>query len=431
MALIASLVSAAASGASVDFTDSGAFGGATPKLAIFLSGGTGSADAITDGAAFQLGVSDGTTHGAMAFSCDTLSAASNVGRSNVSDAAYTKVSDTGTQTAAATCTLAANKATLSFSNQSDGETVYALLLGGDIEVSVLNWSSPGGTGAKPDITHGLSAAPEWIFVFSSGTVDATNDSSSVSPLLGLWISGTQVGYGHRIADNATTSALSARISTANAIVSMGSGTPNYSAYIENVDADTFNINIDGSTTNRFHFVCIRSTSGTALGLAAGNISAKTSTGTQTDATGMSQDAQVVLSIMTAMTALDTNVTTDPAGCFGLGIACRNSGSGTWQYGAVVHGGDDGAAISGATDWMNHQHSAGKHINQLDTTGTTAISATVDSASSGNLVHNYGTVSGSAIRFPFLAFGADVPSTGQPAFRRRGRAIHGIENVRVF
>lgn len=431
MALIASLVSAAASGASVDFADSGAFGGATPKLAIFLSGGTGSADAVTDGASFQLGASDGTTHGAMAFSCDTLSAASNVGRSNVSDAAYTKISDTGTQTAAATCALAANKATLSFSNQSDGETVYALLLGGDIEVSVVNWSSPGGTGAKPDITHGLTAAPEWIFVFSAGTTDATNDSASVSPLMGFWVSGTQVGYSHRITDNATTAALSARISTANALVSMGAATPNYSAFIENVDVDTFNINIDASTTNRFHFVCIRSTSGTPLGLAAGNITAKTTAGTQTDATGMTQNAQVVLSLLTAMTALDTNVTTDPAGCFGLGIACKNSGSGTWQYGAVVHGGDDGAAINGSTDWMNHQQSAGKHINQLDTTGTTAISATVDSASGGNLVHNYGTVSGSAIRFPFLAFGADVPSAGHPSSRRRGRAVHGLENVKVF
>lgn len=417
MALIASLVSAAATGASVDFTDSTAFAGATPKLAIFLGGGTGSADAITDGASFQLGASDGTTHGSMAFSCDTKSAASNVGRSNQSDAAYTCVDTAGAQTAEATCALAANKATLSFSNQSAGETVYALLLGGDIEVAVVNFSSPGGTGDK-EVTHGLTAAPEFIFIFGTGTVDNTNDSNSVQPTIGFWITGdTQVGCGHRIGDNLTTSALVARISSTQAVISMGGSGIAYAANIHTVNATTFQLNFDTSTINRFHIVSVRSTSGTALGLAAGSITAKTSTGTQTDATGMSQNAQVVLSISTALTALDSTVTTDPAGCYGFGIACKNSGTGTWQYGSVVSGADDGVTISASSDWMNHQHSASKHINQLDTTGTTAVAATVDSATGGNLVHNYGTASGTAVRIPFLAIGADVPASGNAARSR--------------
>lgn len=416
MALKCSLVAAASSAGTTDFVDASAFAGDTPKLAIFLSGGTGSADVANDGADFTLGASDGTTHGSIALSCDTLSAASNVGRSNQSDAAYTKVGTTGSQTAKATCSFSSTKATLTWSNDSAGETIYALLLGGDIEAKVVNWSSPGGTGAKT-ITHGLADAPEWIFVFSSGTVDATNDSASVSAIVGFWISGTQVGYGHRVADNVTTAALTARISTTQAVVSMGGTTPNYSAIIESVGATTFDLNFDVSTTNRFHFVCVRSTSGTPMGLATGALTAKTTTGTQTDATGMTQDAQLVFSVMAALTSVDANNTTDPAGCFGLGIACKNSSSGTWQYGSVAHGGDDGAAISVPVDWMNHQHSAAKHINQLDTAGATAVAATVSSTSGGNLVHNYGTASGTAVRIPFLAIGADLPISGNAARAR--------------
>ena len=395
-----------------DFTNSAVFGGNTPKLAIFMSATSGAADSATDGAQFNLGAVAGTSYGAISFASDTASATSNTGRSNRSDAAYVNVDNTGAVVGLATGSLIADGARLTWSDQSAGETVYALLIGGDVEASVVNWSSPGGTGAKT-ITHNLSAAPGTIIVFGVGTVDATTGGGAAAPSVGFWTAGGQVGYGHRVPDGVSTTALSARLSTTQAVVSMSGTAPLYSAIIENVTATTFDANFDASTTNRLHFICLRSTSGTPLALSAGNFAVPTVTGAQSDISGMSLDPQVLFVLPTARTAVDANSTDDTAGNFGIGIACKRSSDAVSQYASVQHGADDGVATT--NDWMNHQHSAAKHLHQLDTTGATAVAATVSSWS-GGIEHDYGTASGTAVRVAYLAIGADVGGASLPKGR---------------
>lgn len=408
---VALVAAAAASGTPTftqDFTDSGVFGGATPKLAIFLSATSGSADSATDGAQFNLGAVAGASYGAISFAADTASATSNTGRSERANAAYIQTDNTGAVVGVATASLIADGARLSWTDQSAGETIYALLLGGDIEASVVNFTMPGGTGDKT-VTHNLSAAPEVIIAFGvQVSADNSDGGGTAGPHIGFWCGAGQAGYGHRIPDAVTTSALSGRMSTTQAVVSMGGSSPVYSGTIGSVGATTFVVNVDASSTQRLHFICLRSTSGTALAAKAGTFTAKTSTGTQQDVSGMSLDPQIMLVLPTALTSADANSTSDTAGNFGLGIACVNSSTLSTQYASVQHGSDDGVATT--NDWMNHQHSAAKHLHQLDTAGATAVAATISSWS-GGVLHNYGTASGTAVQNAYLAFGADVSSSG--------------------
>lgn len=393
-----------------DFTDSGVFGGATPVAAIFLGGGTGTADTATDGAQFQFGATDGTNYGAISLASDTsslLATPSNTGRSNRSNAAYVNIDYDGAVVGVATASLIANGARLSWSNQSAGETISALLIGGDVEASLVNWSSPGGTGAKT-ITHGFSAAPDIIIVFGIGTVDATDGGGTAAPSVGFWTTGSQVGFGARIPDAVTTSALSARLSSTQALVSMSGTSPVYSALIENITATEFDLNFDASTTNRLHFLCLRSTSGSPLAASVGHFTAKTSTGTQVDVSSMTAAPQVMIVAPTALTAADGNNTVDPSGNFGVGFAVQKSSDLSTQYASVQYGADDGVATS--ADWMNHQISTAKHINQLSTAGATQVAATISTWDANGITHNYGTASGTAVRIPYLAFGAPAAAS---------------------
>lgn len=434
MAMKCCIVKAAAANGTPPYTqnitNSAVFGGATPKLAILLSGGTGSEDAATDGAKFCFGAGDGTNYAAIAWAGDTLANPNGVGRSNRSNAAYVRVDKDGAVVGVATLSLIADGAQLTWSDQSEGEDLYVLLLGGDVEAAVSHLTSNNGTSAQ-SVTHGLAAAPELIVAFGIFSADNTDGGSDAVPGIGFWTAAGQVGYSHRERDNLATVATSGRISSTQALCAMGTGnTHTYAAAISNVGASTFDITFSGATTNRVHFIALRSTSGTALAVAAGTATAKTTTGTQVDVSGMSLDAQVLIVLPTACTAVDDgsgSSSTDPGGVFGVGLACKRSSDGTAEYASVVSAADDGVATS--DDWLNHQRSSAKHLHQVNTAGATAVAATVSSWS-GGIEHDYGTASGTAIKFPYLAFGADVVAVGHPASRRRGRAIIGVEGVRI-
>ncbi|NOJ26572.1 MAG: hypothetical protein DA330_00970 [Nitrososphaera sp.] len=396
-----------------DFTNSDVFGGATPKAAIILGGGAGSADTATDGLSFQLGFSDGTNQSAIAFAGDTSTSTNSTARSNRANAGYVHLGVDGTVDGAATISLIANGGRLTWSDQSTGETIYVLLIGGDIEAAVVNVTG-NGSGSAQTVTHGLSAAPELIIALDAWAAENTDTGGDTNGSIGFWTASTQLCAGQRLRDGQSTAASSGQINTAFAFSAFSTaGGIVYEGAISNVGSSSFDMTTAPSTTNNLHFLSLRSTSGTALSVAAGVGTAKTSTGTQSDISGMTNNPQVLLVLPTALTSADLASSTDTSGNFGLGISCKRSSDGVTQYMGVVSSADDGDATT--ADWLNHQHSAAKHLHVLDADGVTSIAATVSSWV-GGIEHNYTTASGVATKFPYLAFGADAV-TGNAARAR--------------
>ena len=398
-----------------DITDTASFGGETPKLAILFSGGTGALATATAGLQWQLGGVDASGNQfAVAIACDSATNPTNTARSNRTDAAYDHITPAGTSDGRATAALIANGVRLTWSDQSVGESIRALLIGGDVEISIVSHASDNSLNAQV-IEHGLSGPPEVII-----SVGVFTDSPPVSaggdavPGVGFWAIGSQVGVSTRYRDNVATSAVSSRITTSEIAPAIGTNvTFTYTAAISNVTGSTFDLQYaESATTHTVHFICLRSTTEEPLDAISGTFSTKTSTGTQTDISNLSVPAQVIFTVPTRLAAVDTGKSDDTGGGFGLGIACRRTGNGDNQYFSVSATGNDGEGAG--TGWLNHQRHAGDHIVRLGLAGAVDVRARVSEWNDTNVVHDYQVANATASRIAYLAFGASGSSAAVPA-----------------
>lgn len=426
MSMIVGMVSAAAASGTPPFTqqflDAASFGGQTPALAILYSGGTGALATATAGLQWQLGAVDAEGNQcAVAIACDSATSPTNAARSNRIDAAYEHITPAGVSDGRATATLIPDGVELTWSDQSVGESIRALLIGGAVEASVVSHESDNSLNVQT-VTHGLSGPPEVIISIGVFAADTTTGGGEAMPGLGFWAIGSQTAVGVRYRDNVSTSAVSGRISTTEIAPAMGTNTNfTYTATISNVTDTTFDIQWTlNASVDTVHFICLRSTTEEPLDAIAGTFLTKTSTGTQTDITNLSVPPQIILTVPTRLADVDAGKSDDTGGGFGLGIACRRTGNGDNQYFGVFATGNDGEGAG--TAWLNHQRHAGDHIVRLSLAGAVDVRARVSEWNDTNVVHGYQVANATASRVAYLAIGA----TGQSS----APAITSVTTVQV-
>ena len=413
MSMIVGMIAATAGSGTPPFTqqilDEASFGGQTPALAILYSGGTGALATATAGLQWQLGAVDASDNQfAVAVACDSATSPTNAARSNRIDAAYEHLTPAGASDGRATATLIPDGVELTWSDQSVGESIRALLIGGAVEASVVSHESNNSLNVQT-VTHGLSGPPEVIISVGVFAADTTTGGADAMPGLGFWAIDSQTAVGVRYRDNVSTSAVSGRITTSAIAPAMGTNTAFvYTATISNVTDSTFDIQwATASTVDTVHFICLRSTTEEPLDAIAGTFLTKTSTGTQTDISNLSVPPQIIFTVPTRLAGVDDGKSDDTSGGFGLGIACRRTGNGDNQYFGVFATGNDGEAAS--SGWLNHQRHAGDHIVRLGLAGAVDVRARVSEWNDTHVVHDYQVADATASRVAFLAIGASGAS----------------------
>jgi hypothetical protein len=206
-------------------------------------------------------------------------------------------------------------------------------------------------------------------------------------------------------------------------VAGGSGI-NWNGTIGNLTATQFDVTYSANHTKQAHFLSLRSTSGTALSVATGVLTTKTSTGNNADITGMSLSPQLVLYGLSRTIAINTSYSgVDDASNFGVGVALVNSGSGATQYATTICSDNDASATSGT-----HAHSQTSNteaIRILDANdGTADIEATVNSWDAGGVTHNYSNINATGRKIIYLAIGADVVTRRNPFIGKFGFPFRG-------
>lgn len=415
MTLRASItVAAAASGTPTfnqDFTDSGAQNGATPVLGLVVGGRTTVENTNTAGVTLNIGAVSANGAG------DAGVATSNNDATNPNTGSYAYSATQGyssMRTGASTdgdagLSLITDGTRFAWTDQSASELLKVLNLGGDIASSVVAYTNSSGTSAQ-SVTHNLGGTPEVIIALTVGTAAGANNGSARVGI-GFWTAAAQCCVGwHGCANGQATVNSSCRISTTQAIASPGtSASFVWAGTISNAGATTFDITYDISNTAAVVFICLRSTSGTALGAKCGVLTSPTSVG-DVSITGLSQAGQVLLTAMTLLQAVDTGDTSTQATALSVGMACKNSGTGTTQYGTVSNSENDGAATS--TNHARSQSSNTLLVRVLDTSGSTALEATVGSWNSDGATVTFSKTDATARKGIYLILGADgAPSGG--------------------
>lgn len=390
-----------------DFTDSATFAGATPKCAIILGSAATAEDASTANIQSTIGFVAGAQASIGISDNDAVSTNSS-SYANYATQAYSLPDFSGNTVGDATGAMIANGVRLSWTDQSQGELVKVVLLGGDVECAVSSLTSNNGTSAQA-VTHGLTAAPQAIVAMSPGQV-AGDNSGNAKYGIGFWdgTNSKSLGVSLNQAGQTTTTAtgqLSSTVLLANKANASGF---TWTAAISNVGATTFDITLSANSTNLMHFLSIRSTSGTALGVKAGTFATKTSTGTNADITGMSQSPQVVLYALSRTIAVDTNYSgVDDASVLGLGIAAKNTGTGTTQYATIINCSVDAAATSGNHAYTQTSNTGAIRILDASTACSADVEATINSWDSGGITNNYSNIAATGRQVLYLAIGGEV------------------------
>lgn len=392
-----------------DFTDSTTFAGATPKCAIVL----GSAATAENSSTANIQATIGFVAAAQAsvgIGNDDAVSPDSTGYANYATQAYSLPDFVGNTAGDATGALIANGVRLSWTDQSQGELVKVILIGGDVECAVASLTSNNTTGAQA-VTHGLTAAPQAVIAMSPG--QASGDSGGNAKYgIGFWDGTNSKALGVSLSPGGQTTVpatgqLSSTVLLANKANASGF---TWTAAISNVGATTFDITLSANSTSLMHFLSLRSTSGTALGVKAGTFATKTSTGTSADIASMSQSPQVVLYALSRTIAVDTNYSgVDDATNLGLGVAVKNTGTGSTQYATIVNCSVDGALTS--TNHAYTQASNTQAIRILDAASSCAadVEATINSWDSGGITNNYSNIAATGRQVLYLAIGADVPA----------------------
>ncbi len=396
-----------------DFTDATAMGGNTPEFAACFSAGTSTTDTGQAGYAFTLGAVAGGAEGSIALlGPDAQATQTTYAYGNKTTYGYHHVNSAGNVDGSANLSLITNGVRLTWDDQSVGETITCVFGDGEIQAAKSSLTSNNGTSAQA-VTHGLSAAPDLIIAWGNGNATGDNNGS-LNPGIGFWTSGAEVGFSQLSGSNAATTTVSARASSTEAMNRVGSGTTfAYTGNISNVGSSTFDITFSANHTHVVHFLAIRSTTDTPLYVKAGNFTTKTSTGTQADVAGMSGSPQVLFTIGTQLTAMDTGSTADLADAMSFGVALKNTGTGATQYGVAAVSDNDNTASSSAHTCNQWSDTVGLKI--LATNCTTDVAATVSSWDSGGVTHNY-TANGSAVaaQVLYLAIGG-APAAAAPTY----------------
>lgn len=391
-----------------DFTDATTFGGATPKCAIVLGSAATTNDSSTATIQTTIGFVASSTQASIGISDNDAVSTNSSGYANYSTQAYSLPDFGGDTVGDATGAMIANGVRLSWTDQSQSELASVILIGGDVECAVSSLTSNNTTSAQ-SVTHGLTAAPQAIIAMTpgQGSGDATGNARYG---LGFWdgtnsktlaVSLNQPGQ--------TTVTAAGHLSSTVAIgTKANSAGFVWTGAISNVGATTFDLTTSANTTSLMHFLSVRSTSGTALGVKAGTFTTKTSTGTNADISGMSQSPQLVLYALSRTIAVDTNYSgVDDASVLGLGIAAKNTGTGTTQYGTVF-----GCSVDGAATSTNHAFSRTSNtkailIPDASSTCSADVEATINSWDSGGVTNNYSNIAATGRQVMYLAIGADV------------------------
>lgn len=414
MTLRASIISAAAASGTPtytqDFSDATAFNGDTLKLGLALAGRTTSENTNTAGVTLNIGAvsANGAGDAGIAISNNDAVSTNTGSYAHSATQGYSSMRTGASTDGDATIALAADKATFSWTDQSASELIKVLGLSGDIATSVVAYTNSSGTSAQA-VTHSLGGTPEAIICLTVGQpAGANNGQARVG--LGFWTAAAQhcVGW-HGCANAQATVNSSCRISTTQAICNPGTGTSFvWAGTISNVGATTFDITYDVSNTNAVIFICLRSTSGTALGAKVGTLTSPTSVG-DVSITGLTQAGQVLLTAMTLLTAVDSGNTGSEATALSVGMAVKNSGTDTTQHACVSNSENDGAATS--TNHARSQSSNTQLVRVLNTSGGTTLEATVGSWNSDGTTVSFGKVDASARKGIYLILGADGTPAG--------------------
>lgn len=388
-----------------DFTDSGVFGGDTPKFAICQAADTTSTDTSTNPSRFLIGVSDGTREGSL-----SLRMGNNAGNSLGSYATYNNrghvhVDSAGNVDAYANITFVANGVRFTWQDAPpSGYDIRCMAGSGDIEAGVSNLTSNNGTSAQ-SVTHNLTGTPDLIVTFNAGQA-ANGDANTNTTLgIGFYSSTAQVGYTQSVNSAVATNTTAARLSSTTAVNKQTANSANYTytGTISNVGATTFDVTFNAAHTNHSFYLALRGINSKTLYVKTGTFTAKTSTGTNADISGMSGAPQALLAISTQLTALDTGSTAAASEGFSFGMAAK--GSGTTQYGTVSSLTDDAVTPSATT--FVQMHSTAYVLHTLTTAGGNNMRASVNSWDSGGVTHNYATSSGAADYVAYAAFGSQT------------------------
>lgn len=385
-----------------DFTDSTTFGGGTPEFALCWSAGTSTTDTGQANYAFALGAIADAVEGSIALLGEDAETPTAYAYGNKTTFGYHHVNGSGNVDGSANLSLIANGVRFAWTDQSVGETISCLIGDGEIEASLASYTSTN-VSTEQTVTHGLSGTPDLIIAWGNGNAVGDNNGA-LNPGIGFWTSGTEVGFSHQSQNAQATTAVSALASSTTSMNRMGTGTTfAYSGNIANVGATTFGLTYSANHVHTAHFLSIRSTTDTALYVKAGNFTTKTSTGTQADVTGMSGAPQVMLTVGTQLTAMDTGSTADLADAMSFGAAVKNTGTGSTQYGSAAVSDNDNTTASSAHACNQWSNTVGLKI--LATNCSTDVAATVNSWDSGGVTHNY-TANGSGVAAItlYLAFG---------------------------
>lgn len=303
-----------------------------------------------------------------------------------------------------------NGVRVDWADQSFGELITCVLLGGDIEARVVSATFTGG--AAPDtrtVAHGLGGAPEVILAFCR-VAFGTQTS------IGAWDGSGYVHFTTYSANAGAVADIYSRVETTGIVAPKATSTPSFTATLTNVGASNFDVQTDTPNSRTIYFLCLRGTSG-AIVAKTGVFDTPTSTGDSAVVSGMSAAPQLLLAIPTRQTATG-NVTGDDAGAFGLIAAATNTGT---QYGGVTASEDDGADPSVSKS----QSTNSQALRVLDITGAADIEATVSSWDSGGVTLNFSNINASARKIPYLAFGVAVAAGGGQPKMIRTMAVPGI------
>lgn len=390
-----------------DFTDSTTFGGATPKCAIVLGSAATANNSSTANIQSTIGFI-ASAQASIGISDNDAVSTNTAGYANYSTQAYSMPDFGGNTSGDATGAMIANGVRLSWTDQSAAELVNVILIGGDVECAVASLTNNNTTSAQA-VTHGLTAAPQAIIAMTpgQGSGDATGNARYG---LGFW-DGTNsktLAVSLNQTGQATVTAAGHLSSTVAIGVKANAAGFVWTGAISNVGATTFDLTTSANTTSVMHFLSLRSTSGTALGVKAGTFGTKTSTGTNADISGMSQAPQLVLYGLSRTIAVDTNYSgVDDASVLGLGAAVKNTGTGSTQYATIVNCSVDGAATSTNHAYSQTSNTKAILIPDASSSCSADVEATINSWDSGGITNNYSNIAATGRQIAYLAIGADV------------------------
>lgn len=389
-----------------DFTDATAFGGNAPEFALCWSAGTSTTDTGQAGYAFAMGaIADGVEGSVAILGPDAVSPTA-YAYGNKTTFGYHHVNSAGNVDGSANLSLIANGVRFSWTDQSVGETITCLMGDNEIEASLVSHASTN-VSTEQTVTHGLSGTPDLIIAWGVGQATGDNNGA-INPGIGFWTSGAEVGFSQQSQNGQTTTAVTARASSTTAMNRIGTSTTfAYTGDISNVTSSSFGLTYSANHTQVNHFLSIRSTTDTPLYVKAGNFTTRTTTGTQADVTGMSGAPQVLLTIGTQLTAMDTGSSADLADAMSFGASVKNTGTGSTQYGSAAVSDNDNTTASSAHACNQWSNTVG--LNILATNCATDVAASVSSWDSAGVTHNY-TTNGSAVaaQVLYLAFGGAAP-----------------------